>query len=87
MVRAQPDAESQVIAVGDKGYVGSRNLAKPVRESQLVDDNVTITAPPGAVILDQTSGRMDTAATHIYRICCPSRGKPQTPKNRIAIIF
>lgn len=54
MVRERnPDADSKVIAVGDKGYVGSRNLAKPVRESQLVDDNVTITAPPGAVILDR----------------------------------
>ncbi|MEG1491644.1 MAG: hypothetical protein RR394_05265 [Oscillospiraceae bacterium] len=45
-----PDAP--VNAVGDRGWVPSRNLDKPVRESYLVDDNVTITAPPGAYIID-----------------------------------
>lgn len=46
------DPGAPLTAVGDKGYVCSRNLDKPIRDSQLVDDNVTITAPPGAFILD-----------------------------------
>lgn len=44
--------EAPLTAVGDKGFVCSRNLTKPERDSQLVDDNVTICAPPGAIILD-----------------------------------
>ena len=46
-----PDAK--VYNVGDKCWVGSRNLQRPTTDSNLVDDNVTITAPPGARILDQ----------------------------------
>ena len=46
-----PDAK--VYNVGDKCWVSSRNLARPQTESELVGDNVTVTAPPGARILDQ----------------------------------
>lgn len=46
-----PDAK--VYNVGDKCWIGSRNLERPVTESELVDDNVTITAPPGARIIDR----------------------------------
>lgn len=44
--------DQPVNAVGDKCWVPSRNLIKPDPSSYLVDDNVTITAPPGAYILD-----------------------------------
>lgn len=50
-----PDAK--VYNVGDRCWCGSRNLARPQVESELVDDNVTITAPPGARILDQDQKR------------------------------
>lgn len=39
--------------VGAKCWVSSRNLERPVVESELAPDNVTITAPPGARIIDQ----------------------------------
>ena len=50
-----PDAK--VYNVGDRCWCGSRNLIRPVTESELVDDNVTITAPPGARIIDQDQKR------------------------------
>ena len=39
-------------AVGDRGWTASRNLRKPVEESEMVDETVTVTAPPGAFVLD-----------------------------------
>ena len=45
--------EAKVYNVGDKCWVSSRNLVRPETSSELVSDNVTITAPPGARILDQ----------------------------------
>ena len=45
--------EAKVYNVGDKCWIGSRNLRRPQTESETVGDNVTITAPPGARILDQ----------------------------------
>lgn len=47
------DPEAKTIAVGDKSWVSSRNLARPQTDSELVSDNVTVTAPPGARIIDQ----------------------------------
>jgi len=44
--------EAPLTAVGDKGFVGSRNLSKPIRTSELVDDGLTVCAPPGAHTLD-----------------------------------
>lgn len=51
------DPEAKTIAVGDKSWVSSRNLARPVVESETVCDNVTITAPPGARIIDTDQKR------------------------------
>lgn len=45
-----PDAPAT--AVGDRGWNASRNLRKPAEESEMVDESVTVTAPPGAYILD-----------------------------------
>lgn len=51
------DPDAKVYNVGDKCWVGSRNLQRPQTESELVDDNMTITAPPGARIIDSHSER------------------------------
>lgn len=45
-----PDAP--FISYGDRGWSGSRNLRKPEERSEMVDETVTITAPPGAFVLD-----------------------------------
>lgn len=42
-------------AVGDKGYCCSRNLAKPEVESRLVEDDMSVGAPPGAYIIERDS--------------------------------
>lgn len=47
------DPAAKVYNVGDKCWVSSRNLERPKTESCTVADHVTITAPPGARILDQ----------------------------------
>lgn len=49
------DPSAPLTAVGDKGFVCSRNLAKPVRTSELVDECLTLTAPPGAHTIDTDS--------------------------------
>lgn len=49
------DPNAPLTAVGDKGFVGSRNLAKPVRTSELVDECLTLAAPPGAHTIDTDS--------------------------------
>ena len=49
------DPEAKVYNVGDKCWIGSRNLKRPQVNSETVGDNVTITAPPGAIILDKHS--------------------------------
>lgn len=36
---------------GKKCWVGSKNLKKPVAESEMVKDTLTLAAPPGAIIL------------------------------------
>ena len=51
MVRER-DPDAPLTAVGDKGFVGSRNLEKPRRDSDMVEENLTVTAPPGAYIID-----------------------------------
>lgn len=45
--------EAKTYNVGDKCWCSSRNLERPVEVSELVEENVTVTAPPGARILDQ----------------------------------
>ncbi len=45
--------EAKTYNVGDKCWCSSRNLKRPEETSELVEDNVTVTAPPGAMILDR----------------------------------
>lgn len=83
MVRER-NPEAPLTAVGDKGFVCSRNLTKPKRESDLVDDNVTITAPPGAFILDTDEKTNEYG--HYKYICylLPERPReePRPPKKK-----
>ena len=46
-----PDAPDR--KPGKRGYIASKNLSKPVEETFVIDDTMTITAPPGAKIIDQ----------------------------------
>ena len=76
-----PDAPAN--AVGDRGWVPSRNLAKPVRESYMVEDNVTVTAPPGAIILD-TDSRTNEYGSYAYinYLLPPPRKRQQRKKKK-----
>ena len=75
--------ESGVNAARDKGYVPSRNLAKPIRSSELVDENITITAPPGAEVLDREEKQNGYGCyTYISYLLPPPRKKAE-PKRRV----
>jgi len=73
-----PDAK--VYCVGDKCWVSSRNLARPETASEMVEDNVTITAPPGARILDQDHKLNEYGSYDYIVYLLPSR--PPEPKRR-----
>ena len=70
-----PDAPFTVI--GDKGWCSSRNLKKPEIHSELVDENITITAPPGAFIIDTDSKRNEYGVFDYIVYLLPER-----PQNR-----
>lgn len=74
-----PDAK--VYNVGDKCWVGSRNLERPVTESELVDDNVTITAPPGARVLDRDTKQNEYGSYDYIVYLLPLR-PPQEARTR-----
>lgn len=76
------DPEARSYATGDKMWVSSRNLLRPETESELVDDNVTITAPPGARILDTDHksneyGSYDYIVYLLPRLPEPRQRKPK----------
>lgn len=62
--------------VGAKCWVSSRNLARPKVESELVEDNVTITAPPGARILDRDTKTNEYGSYDYICYLLP----PETPR-------
>ncbi|NCB51358.1 MAG: hypothetical protein EOM54_05690 [Clostridia bacterium] len=70
--------------VGDKCWVPSRNLAKPEPHSELVDDNVTITAPPGANVIDRD--HKDTVYGSydyiVYLLPEKPPAKPRSPRKK-----
>ena len=67
---------------GRQAWTPSRNLARPQRESELVDDSLTLDAPPGAVILErdqQTNGW----GTYVYiKYLLPKRPAPRKDRSR-----
>lgn len=69
-------------AVGDRGWVPSRNLKKPVRESQMVEDNVTVTAPPGAFTIDTDAKDNEYGSFRYIVYLLPERREPPKPRRR-----
>lgn len=49
------EAREPGAAVGARSWSCSRNLDRPVRESELVEDYVTLAPPPGASVLERDS--------------------------------
>ncbi|MEG1758672.1 MAG: hypothetical protein RR235_09490 [Oscillospiraceae bacterium] len=72
--------DSGVCSVGDKCWVSSRNLAKPIPESYMVSDNVTVTAPPGAYIID-TDHKQNNYGSYDYIVYMLPEAIPK-PKSR-----
>lgn len=86
-IAKERDPDAKVYNVGDKCWVGSRNLARPETESELVDDNVTITAPPGARVLDQDQKRNEYGSYDYIVYLLPADPAParrQKRKRKIA---
>lgn len=75
-----PDAK--VIRVGDRCWNASRNLARPVERSELVDDNVTVTAPPGARILDQDHKSNEYGSFDFIVYLLPEQPHTETRRRR-----
>lgn len=65
-------------ATGDRGFTGSRNLERPEEHSELVDDSVTIGAPPGAFVLDRESKQNEWGSYDYICYLLPESGKPKT---------
>ena len=79
-----PDAPGR--KPGKRGYIASKNLSKPVEETFVVDDTMTITAPPGAKIIDQDHkdneyGRFDYLL-YLLPAWPASGAPPRRPKRR-----
>lgn len=75
-----PDAK--VYNVGDKCWCGSRNLERPEVVSEMVDENMTITAPPGARVLDRDHKQNEFGSYDYIVYLLPDRPehRPRPPK-------
>lgn len=71
-----PDAE--VYNVGDRCWCSSRNLARPEVVSEVVEDNVTICAPPGSLILD-SDHKMNEYGSFDYLVYLLPEHRPKRP--------
>ena len=69
-----PDAPPT--SVGARCWSGSRNLKKPARLSIMVDDNVTVDAPPGAFVLDTDERRNEFGMFKYLKYLLPERPAP-----------
>ena len=69
-----PDAP--LTAVGARGWTGSRNLKKPVRHTELVDENLTITIPPNAFIIESEEKVNEFGAFKYIRYLLPEPPGP-----------
>lgn len=72
------DPDAKVYNVGDRCWCASRNLARPEVVSELVDDNVTICAPPGARILD-SDHKMNEYGSYDYLVYLLPEQRPKRP--------
>lgn len=71
--------------VGARSWTSSQNLAKPVRESRMVEDFVSLTPPPGAVVLSRDS-KSNEWGCYEY-LCCllpedPPARRVRPPRRR-----
>jgi len=67
------DPDAPFTAVGAKSWSRSRNLKKPIRESELVDESMTVEAPPGAFILDVDEKRNEFGSFKYIKYLLPER--------------
>jgi hypothetical protein len=75
--------EQPFTTVGDKCWVPSRNLEKPIEHSELVDDNMTIVAPPNARILDTDHKQTEFGSMYDYIVYwLPERAATKPSKRR-----
>ncbi len=65
---------------GLRAWIPSRNLQKPEVTSELVPDTVTITAPPGAYILDSHSEQNSFGAYTYIKYLLPERRRKRKRK-------
>lgn len=72
--------EAPPAAVGAKSWTSSRNLKKPIRESLMVDEKLTVEAPPGAFVLDVDEKRNEFGSFKYIKYLLPER-KSSTRKN------
>ena len=61
--------------VGARSWSCSRNLERPVRESELVEDYVTLAPPPGAVVLGRDS-KVNEWGCYEYLSCLLPKAPP-----------
>jgi len=70
-------------AVGARSWSCSRNLKKPVRSSVMVEDNVTVEAPPGSFVLDTDERRNEWGTYKYIKYLLPDRAAaPVKPPRR-----
>lgn len=65
--------------VGLRAWTPSRNLKKPEVTSELVPENITVTPPPGAYVLDR-AGDTNVFGSYVYikyLLPAPRRGRPR----------
>lgn len=68
---------------GKRGFIPSKNLIKPTEESFLVEDTMTIAAPPGAKIVDQDHKDNEYGRFDYLCYMLPEPAKPNTkPKTK-----
>lgn len=66
--------------VGARSWSSSRNLDRPVQESRMVEDYVTLAPPPGASVLGRDS-MVNEWGSYEY-ICCLLPAPPKTRRTR-----
>lgn len=69
--------------VGKNGWTPSRNLVRPKRESYLVDDALTLSAPAGARVLESEERHNSWGEYAYLKYLLPEDPAPTTPQGRI----
>ena len=63
---------------GKQTWTPSRNLKRPERCSEMVDDSLTLAPPPGAIVLDAPPPVQNGWGSYVYlKYLLPRRPKPQ----------